>query len=349
MQISSRFLFVGGGSVGHIAPAVAVWEELSDTHSNSQALFICSQRSDETEFLEAEGVSYIPMPLPRNVWSFIGSIQKSWKIVRDFKPSIVFSKGGSLSVPLCVCAWILGIPIVIHESDAILGRANAFIARFCTRVCLGMRVTESSIGLPHAVVTGNPVRRAVRQGSREEGKRITGLRGEKPVLLVMGGSQGAKALNDIVWNLLPKILEKYEVVHITGRGKIPNPNLQIPNAKQYWSIEFCTSELPHIYALADVALSRAGAGSIAELEANNIPAILVPLTGVPHPHQQNNADSVADSSMFIAIDQTELSDTLLPTLKALLEQHHSKEDVSHAAVNIVKVIETVLAKKQKHA
>ncbi len=329
-----RVLFVGGGSIGHIAPAIAVWEELRELRPDIRAHFVCSSKRADQQFLQKANVHFDVVDAPKLgvMWPlrFLQSYEQSLGIIKTFKPNIIFSKGGFVSVPVCLAAWRHGIPIVLHESDAVMGRANRLIGKLAEHVCLGFAATKNQNLKTHQPVTGNPVRRSVTQGSREEGLQKTGFSGRRPILLVMGGSQGAKALNDVIMERLDQILERVDVIHITGRGKKEERRGKMEVQQGYFSIEFAHEELPHFYATSAVALSRAGAGSIAELEACHVPAILVPLRGVGHDHQHLNAISACkQSDLFIHVEQSELSEKLIPTIRSLLQQERLSTVNSH--------------------
>lgn len=312
-------LFVGGGSVGHIAPGIAVMESLKLLLPDLHAHFICSERPDDVAFLQAQRVEFTPLPAPRLSmmfpWKFITAYRKSNRLITVLKPTAVFSKGGYVSLPLCIAAAFRGIPIILHESDAVSGYANRLIGYRAKRVCQGFPIAHRS-SLSTRRYTGNPVRSNITQGSREQGLKLTGLSGKKPILLVIGGSQGAQAINESVIANLSELWRLFDVIHITGRGKNTG-NIRQPNTDKYYSVEFATDTLPHIYACTHIALSRAGAGSIAELAANRIPAILVPLRGVGHDHQYVNAKTVENAGGCIYLEQNSLNTQLLPQLRTM--------------------------------
>jgi UDP-N-acetylglucosamine--N-acetylmuramyl-(pentapeptide) pyrophosphoryl-undecaprenol N-acetylglucosamine transferase len=242
------------------------------------------------------------------------------------KPHVIFSKGGAVSVPMCLAAKQLRIPIVLHESDAVSGWANWLVGRWAERICLGFK---GSIQSPKAVFTGTPVRRAITAGSRQRGLAITGLSHLRPVLLILGGSQGALALNRAVVSNLTSLLNLCDVIHLTGKGKA----LVAQNPPGYWQCPFVMEEYPHLLAAADVALSRAGATTIVELAATGLPTILVPLEGVAHDHQRRNAEVAIRSGGCILLEQRRLTSALVPTIRHLLgspETRHTMSSAIHA-------------------
>lgn len=309
-------LFAGGGSIGHIAPSVAVWHAVQQMHSDVSAHFVCSDRGQDEVFLKAEGCTHTVLHAPRMgialLWQFPVSVWRALAILRQHTPAVVFSKGGYVAVPVCVAAWLLKIPIVQHETDSILGRANRWTAALASKVCLGFPSNDPSGKYIH---TGNPVRVAISNGSRQEGQQITGFSGERPVLLVTGGSQGAQNINNAIAEQIDALTQTWDIIHLTGVGKgiaVESPH--------YYSEEFATATLPHLFALADCAISRGG-GSIAELSANGIAVIAVPLRGVGHDHQQRNAELLAKRNAAIVLQDEELAQQLLPALASL----HSKQ------------------------
>src|SRR3989344_8864651 len=166
-----KILFAGGGSVGHIAPSVAVWQVMKQLDASAEALFLCSDRMEDLNYLGRERVPVRAVALPKRNASMpmllVQAYRQAALSMRLFKPDVVFSKGGAVSVPICLAAWWKKIPIVLHESDARMGVANRMIARIAETVCLGF--DETMIVDPRMQVTGNPVRAGVTKGVKEEG------------------------------------------------------------------------------------------------------------------------------------------------------------------------------------
>jgi UDP-N-acetylglucosamine--N-acetylmuramyl-(pentapeptide) pyrophosphoryl-undecaprenol N-acetylglucosamine transferase len=339
-----NILFVGGGSVGHIAPAVAVWEEYKKLNPDSQAHFVCSPRPNDAQFLQDNHLDFSVLNAPRMSvlfpFKFLKTVREAQQILETQKPDIIFSKGSYVSLPLCFAAKKKQIPIVLHESDSVSGHANKMVAKWADYICTGFPTTDNRQSTLH---TGNPLRSGVTKGSKEDGLRIAGFDGTKPVLLVSGGSQGAQSINEVIINQLDDLLLRCDVIHITGRGKADTRH---PTTDHYYQIEFANEELAHFYACTDLALCRAGAGSIAELAANGIPSILVPLRGVGHDHQYANAKIAAEHGC-IHLEQSDLSKKLLTTVHALIADTQNREKMgeeirslhkSDAALQIAKII-----------
>lgn len=215
------------------------------------------------------------------------------KILRKLKPDLVFAKGGYVSVPVVFAAWILRIPVWLHESDVSPGLANRICSRFVKRIFLSFEESEKYFeGLAAArLVIGNPIRREILNGSPAKGYKLTGFSPRKPVLLIVGGSTGAQSLNKLVFKILPKLLRKVQVIHITGKNISTTYNLQPTTS--YKSFPFLHAELAHIYAITDLAVSRAGSGGIFELLALHKPMILIPL-----PRAASRGDQIENARVF---------------------------------------------------
>lgn len=297
----TRIIFAAGGSIGHIAPCVAVWRAVQKIDAYATAHFVCSDRLEDQTFLQKEGVAFTALgnrsvSLITLPWMFL----RAWKILSTAKPDVIFTKGGGVTIPIALAGWMRGIPVVTHESDAVPGRATRFISRFATRVIDGF-------------ATGNPLRPRINRGSREKGLAITGFNGTRPILLVTGGSQGAQTFNDAIAKHSDELLRSVDIIHITGEGKRGIEEAKIG----YWKSPFVHDDLAHLFAATDIALSRAGAGSIGELAANGIPSILVPLEGLAQNHQVKNAEAAARSGGCIELAQSSLDAKLAETVRNL--------------------------------
>lgn len=322
----SLILFVGGGTLGHIIPAVAVAKELQRKSPDVAVHFICSPRG-EAEFLKKESLPHTVIDAPRLSWRFPWKFflahKRALHLLRAMKPKAIFSKGGYVSVPVCFAAKKLGIPIILHESDAVMGRANRLIAKMAAQVCLGFPLPEQEKAILNSQFsifhfTGNPLRPEITQGSREEGLRITGFSGIRPILLVMGGSQGAQRINDWTMKNLQQLTTMCDVIHLTGPNKITTSNQQTSKPANYWTTDFSHKELAHLYACSNVAISRAGAGSIAELLGNVIPSILVPISGLAHDHQCKNARSLQERKVVLLVTQDDMDKELMNVVSQLI-------------------------------
>lgn len=318
-----RILACGGGSLGHIVPIIAVCQALRNLSPSVQVSIACTERPEEAEYLRTTHIPFTPLPTPRRTLSFPQTFYRSTRaaqhLLQTFQPDAILSRGGAVSLPLCLAALRRNLPIILHESDAVMGLATRSTALWARNLTTGFpaenypRMFRSRI-----TVTGNPVRPEMTRGSREEGLRITRFSGERPILLVVGGSQGAQAINEIVIALLPELTKICDIIHITGPGKLQPNTYNLTPHHGYWLTEFTNETLPHLYAMTTLALSRAGATFLSELAANGIPSIITPLRGVAHDHQWHNAQFFARHDACLPIEQDDLPQKLVPQIQQLL-------------------------------
>ncbi len=305
-------LLCGGGSGGHLAPVLAVAEALRRVAPQSTLHVVCANRKDEHALLARAALPYSAIPaakFPRGLsigwvlfpFTFFYSLFAAWRVVGSVRPEVIFSKGGYVSVPVCLVGRLKKIPIVLHESDSVGGMANRLIGKIAQTICIGFPPTSYKLQANHLVFTGNPVRPSITQGSIDAAKRITGFSGRRPVVLVIGGSQGSLAINAAIERDFEKLIGLADIIHLTGEGKA----LQKTHAR-YWARTFVVDELKDLYALADVVVSRAGAGVLGELSALGKPVIVVPLRGVAQDHQQHNAQLLATAGAAVLLPQDQL-------------------------------------------
>lgn len=345
----NRVLLIAGASGGHLMPVIAVSQELRAMDAATQIHVACV-RPEDADIVRQKNFDCSVLPIIRSSWKLpwilLKNLRAASRLIAAFRPDVIFSKGGAAGLPLLWLAHRRGIPIILHESDAVMGRANRFAARFATTICLGFP-PKYEIQNTKYVVTGNPIRSEIFKGSRAEGLRITGFTGKRPILLVMGGSQGALAINRAIDGILDAILEHYDVIHVSGPGKSG------AHARRgYWTCAFANEELPHLYACTSLAVSRAGAASISELAAWGIPAILVPLRGLAQDHQTANAMIAEQTAGCVLLQQEMLHEKLLPVIRQILHDPSTRDrmtrgmrSLSHpaAARHISEIIAQVLA------
>ncbi|MBQ7785052.1 MAG: undecaprenyldiphospho-muramoylpentapeptide beta-N-acetylglucosaminyltransferase [Clostridia bacterium] len=277
-----RIVLTGGGTAGHVSPNQALIPLLLkdgwDIH------YIGTKAGIERSLIEPmQGVSYHAVSTGKlrryfdwknfsDPFRVIAGMFQSFSIIRKLKPSIVFSKGGFVSVPVVVGAALCGVPVVMHESDITPGLANKLCKPFSKAICTTFPECAKLLG-SKGVLTGTPLRRQIFSGSREKGLAMTGFDGSRPVLMMIGGSLGAQTVNAVLREALPALTEKYDVLHVCGRG---NLDASLENMAGYKQFEYLSDELPDAFACADIMLSRAGSNSLSELMALRKPALLIP-------------------------------------------------------------------------
>lgn len=317
------------------------------------ALWIGSFDGIEGEAAASEGVSFAPIPtgklrryldiktardaanIPRGYWA-------ARDLLRDFRPDVILSTGGFVSVPT-VRAARRRAPILTHEQTTILGLATRINMWSADVLALSFDATISRVGRARcrSVVTGNPIRRALLDGSAERARLHFGFEAEVPVIYVTGGARGASPINRRIMTILPRLLERTQVVHQTGpasangdaaelaaaRASLP-PELQ----RRYVVTEFVRDELSDLYALADLVIGRAGAGTVAELAALGKASILIPLPLSGGGEQVVNARELASRSAAVCLMQNEASpDRLLSEITRLLDSSEDRTRIAEAA------------------
>lgn len=277
-------VFTGGGTSGHVTPNLALIPMF--IKEGYHVSYIGSYEGIEKNLVKAMDIEYFAInsgklrryldfknitDIFRIIHGFFGALL----ILRKLKPRVVFSKGGFVSTPVIWAAKLLGIPSVIHESDITVGLANKLSIPFARRICYAFPETGKTLPKDKSILTGIPLRREIFAGDKSSGLKKCGFTGEKPVLMVMGGSQGSKRLNDIVEQAVEKILETFDICHICGKGNLRDG---LVGRTGYMAFEYVTEELPDLFAAADIFLSRAGATSLFEILQLKKPNILVPLS-----------------------------------------------------------------------
>ncbi|MCI5502205.1 MAG: undecaprenyldiphospho-muramoylpentapeptide beta-N-acetylglucosaminyltransferase [Lachnospiraceae bacterium] len=313
-----KIVLTGGGTAGHVTPNIALIPELKkagyDVH------YIGSYDGIEKKLIERLGIPYYGISSGKlRRYIDIKNLSDPFKVIKGFaqarhllgkiKPDVVFSKGGFVSVPVVVAAKTRKIPCIIHESDMTPGLANKICIPCATRVCTNFPETMKHIPAQKAVLTGSPIREELFHGDKEKGLRFCGFDNSKPVILIIGGSLGAVAVNNAVRSILPTLLEKYQVIHLCGKGKTDKSLL---NTKGYVQYEYIQDELPDLMAAADLIISRAGANAICEILALRKPNILIPLSAeASRGDQILNAASFEKQGYSIVIQENEITDDKL--------------------------------------
>jgi len=308
----------GGGSAGHVTPNIALFSELKRLGYTIQ--YIGTKDGIEKSIIEKEGIKYFSISsgkLRRYIdvknmsdpFKVLKGVFQAYKIVRREKPNIVFSKGGFVSVPVVIGAFLNGVPVIAHESDITPGLANKISTPYCTKICVTFPESLISIKGNKGILTGTPIRQEILEGSRIIGKRICGFKDSKPFLLIIGGSLGSKIINENIRFCLPELLIKYNIAHICGKGNIEKSLLSQNGYKQF---EFIGEELKHILAASDLVISRAGANVIFELLTLKKPNILIPLSKKSSRGDQIlNAESFKKNGYSVVIEEESLNSEIL--------------------------------------
>lgn len=343
-----RIILTGGGTAGHVTPNMALIpglkEEGYDIH------YIGSYNGIERKLIEEMGIPYHGISSGKlrryfdaknfsDPFKVMKGYLEASKLIRKLKPDIIFSKGGFVTVPVVLAARMKRVPVIIHESDITPGLANKISIPSATKVCCNFPETLKHLPPEKAVLTGSPIRQELFSGSKAEGLALCGFDGSKPVLLVMGGSLGAVAVNNAVRESLDSLTEKFHVIHLCGKGNLDESKLNHPDYRQF---EYAKSELMHIFAATDMIISRAGANAICEILALKIPNILIPLPAAQSRGDQIlNAGSFEKSGFSYVLNEEEItSDTLVKAVNYVYDEREEyiqvmSESKQNNAIDIV--------------
>lgn len=245
----------------------------------------------------------------------IAFVQSLWHLFW-FMPDVVFAKGGFVSLPVVLAAWVYQIPVIIHESDSVAGLANVISGKFSSKIAIAFNEAASYFSKKKVVLTGNPVREEILQGNKETAVEEFNLNNNLPTVLVMGGSQGAQKINETLMSVIPKIISKVQIIHISGienyeELKKESVSWQMPHMENYHLYPFLFANLKDAYAISNLVISRAGANNIAEIMALAKPSILIPLSTSASEHQLKNAYFYANKGAAVLLEETNLSENLL--------------------------------------
>jgi UDP-N-acetylglucosamine--N-acetylmuramyl-(pentapeptide) pyrophosphoryl-undecaprenol N-acetylglucosamine transferase len=318
-----RIVFTGGGTAGHVTPNIALFPLLKkkgyDIH------YIGSYDGIEKKLIEDYRIPYYGISTGKlrryfdiknfsDPFRVMKGYSEAKNILKTLKPDVVFSKGGFVSVPVVRAAASLKIPCVIHESDMTPGLANKLCIPVATKICCNFPETLQQLPKEKAVLTGSPIRTELLHGNKNRGLEICGFETAKPVIMVIGGSQGAAGINTLVRDALPLLLEDFQVVHVCGKDKIDNMLLKTKGYKQF---EYVKDDLKDLFAMADLVISRAGANAICELLALKKPNLLIPL-----PAAASRGDQILNAKSFESQGFSMVSDEDYLTGVTLTEKVH---------------------------
>ena len=364
-----RILFAGGGTGGHIYPILAVTEELQKAAINGKIDLDLRYFSDPERYnflLASNGIlvskifsaklrRYFDI---RNLFDiplfFISVIQSFWKVFW-FMPDVLFSKGGPGSLPVVLACWFYRVPIIIHESDSAPGLANLMASKFADRIAVSFNsatkffIAKNSKLSEKIALTGNPTRKSLTDSALEQeaAKQIFSFDSKKPLILIIGGSQGSTKINDFMLNASLELMEAdIQVLHQTGVNNFDDAKKELKfilenytekEMARYKIVPYFEKDLQDAYAAADIIISRAGSGSIFEIAAFGKPSILIPLQKSAQNHQIQNAYEYAGSGAAIVVEEANLMpNIIISQIKKIVSDPEKFKKMSEAAKNFSK-------------
>ena len=342
-----RLLICAGGTGGGVNPALAVLQAIKD---NADVLWIGGEGGMETRLVERHGIPFRAIPaagvhgvglrtLPRNLWQLSRGVLASRRILREFKPDVLFFTGGYVAIPMALAGW--KVPTLLYVPDIEPGLALNALAGFADKIAITTEASVRYFKHPERLsLTGYPTRTDLNKWTRSEARRILNLAEESPVILVSGGSKGARSINNALLAVLTRLLERVQIVHITGEldwQDIEGRTKGLPQnqAARYHAYPYLHEEMGAALAAADLVISRAGASTLGEYPLFGLPAILVPYPYAWR-YQKVNADYLVQHGAAVMLEDSQLREQILPTVNGLLDNpqklttmHNTMQQLSH--------------------
>ena len=340
-----KILLVGGGSVGSIAPLLAVKRYLEKHNHKIQFIYFGSKSGPERELVEKEEIAYYSIPAGK--WRRYFSLKNIFDVfvtltgffialakLKRLRPDLMLSAGSFVSVPVAIASKLLGIKIVIHQQDLRPSLSNKIIYPFCDKLTVSLPESQKlffqglgllkrrSKAISKIVLTGNPVRVDLAHGDKKRAIKLFSLNTELPVLLVLGGSTGAEGLNKLIVGALEPLTKVFQIIHVTGKNK----TLKTAQNSNYHAFEFLSSEFPDAMKIADIVLSRAGFSTITELAYCKKMSVIIPM---PNSHQEDNGQYLFSKRAAIILKQDGVTPENLTTfLRKLIFEYNLQKIVT---------------------
>jgi len=345
-----RLVLTGGGTGGHIYPALAIGREAMEREPGTTLLYIGTKRGLESRLVPAQGLRFESVDITgfrrslslenvRTIVRFLKAVRRSKQLLREFKPDAVVGTGGYVCGPVVYAASRLGIPTLIHEQNVVPGLTNKFLSRYASAVAVSFADSLPHFaGRPNVKFAGNPVATAVAKADAGQGFASLGLPAGTPFVLAVGGSRGAQAVNDAVLAMLPGLadLEGVHLVFVTGDRYFQDASARLRElpprlAGRVHALPY-VHNMPEVLAASSLVVSRAGASSLAEITSLGVPAILVPSPNVTGNHQQPNAESLAAAGAAEMVLERDLSgERLLALVAAIMRDPARRERMAQAS------------------
>ncbi len=359
-----KILIGGGGTGGHIYPALALARYARDRDSSVETLFVGSAAGLESKIVPASGFSLVTIPasgfrrsfkqLGLFIKDFLGGIRRSLKIIKEYQPDVVLGTGGYVAAPLVMSALLKRRPVVLHEQNALPGMVNRWFAPFARKVCLSFAGTAKKLPpFSKPLFTGNPRASEVSALGREEGRRHFNLDPGEKTILIYGGSRGALRLNQVITAYLKDsyLPEGVNLIYVTGDIYYDEVMEEIGKVPARVLLYSYLSEMPQALAAADLAVTRSGATTLAEITALGVPAILIPSPNVVDNHQYYNARMLSDRGAAVLIEEKDLDhhrlkeeiDRLIgePALLGKMSESSKQMGVTDAAEKLYRCLQEV--------
>ena len=347
----------GGGTGGHIYPALTLIDAIKRKRGDAEFLYVGTQKGLESDIVPKAGINFTALNLEggferhftlaniSRAANAIMSIKRASDIVRDFKPDAVVGTGGYVCGPILLAASLMKVPTLIQEQNAVAGVTNKILSKFVDRIAVGTRDALKNFPPDKTTYTGNPIRAQVLAAKKSDGLKQYGFTDDKPIVLISGGSRGARSINDAMIGVLTTTAQKNsaQFLHVTGKGefdsvtrKLREAGLNVDDMPNVRVVPYLY-DMPTAMAMADLAIFRAGATGLAELTARGVPAILVPYPFAAENHQEFNARSLVEAGAARMILNRDLTAQILSaTLDELLSAPDELKRMAQASLSLGK-------------
>ena len=347
-----KIIVSGGGTGGHIYPALTLIDAIKSKRPETDFLYVGTEKGLEADIVPKAGINFTALDLEggferrftleniSRAANALWSVKRAGDIVKDFKPNAVIGTGGYVCGPILLAASLMKVPTLIQEQNAVAGVTNKILSKFVDKIAVGTRDALKNFPRDKTTYTGNPIRKEVLAAKRADGLREFNFADDLPIVLISGGSRGARSINDAMIDVLKSEAGKNsaQFLHVTGKGEFDSvmkrlADLDAPNIK----VVPYLYNMPQAMAMADLAIFRAGATGLAELTARGVPAILIPYPFAAENHQEFNARALVEAGAARMILNKDLTAPLLQkNLDELLSSPQTLSDMAKASLSLGK-------------
>ena len=366
-----KVLFAGGGTGGHLYPAIAVAKEICKTYPSSEILFAGNKNGIESElvpkegfnikFISSGGLSSNPIKALKSILKLSKGTIESLSLISKFRPDIIVGSGGYVSAPVTFAGKLKKIPVILLEQNTIPGKTNRLVGKIADKICASFSESLNFLPKDKTVITGNPVRPEILSAEREKSRDILEIPQDRLCLLVAGASQGAKSINDALLKTLTYWKEKnWTILHIAGEKhyknvKAESEKILTENQLDYRCYPFM-KDIHNAYAACDLAVCRAGATTIAEITARGTACVMVPYPHAAENHQEKNAQWLEKNGAGIMIKDCDVNEKFKKIIEELIENAEKRNEMEtkakqlgkpYAICEILKVLEEAMPKDKR--
>ncbi len=352
-----KIIVSGGGTGGHIYPALTLINSIKSKRADAEFLYVGTEKGLESDIVPKTGINFTALDLEggferrftleniSRAANAIMSIKRAKEIIKSFKPTAVVGTGGYVCGPILLAASLMKIPTLIQEQNAVAGVTNKILSKFVDKIAVGTQDALKNFPADKTIYTGNPIRAEVLAAKKIDGLKEFHFTDDKPIVLISGGSRGARSINDAMIGVLKSAAEKKsaQFLHVTGKGEFDSVIKKLHDAGLNLDATENIKVMPYLYnmptamAMADLAIFRAGATGLAELTARGVPAILIPYPYAAENHQEFNARALVDAGAARMILNKDLTaDILSATLDELLSSPEKLKSMSAASLSLGK-------------